>query len=550
MRLKKLELYNFRGYADEEFNFEQISGIIGRNDVGKSTILDALEIFFNGESKSSIISAEIGDLRVGQSVDRVFSISCFFEIDPNEHVVIDSTNQTNLKEEYLLNNEGLLEIVKSWDCSKSNLSAKSMKVSINANIPYVGDKRFLTMNRDNLKKELDEIKDSIEDYEDVNKNLKAELRKRLYTYYMSGIEKHEELIDIKELETDDTDLWKSISKNLPLYFLFQSDRKNSDSDSEVQNPLKVAAKKAIAEKQDELEKIENYVIKEVSNVGKNTVDKLSEFDNSIASGLVTNHTTKAWESLFKFDISDDKQIPLNKRGSGIRRLILLSYFRAEAEKALEDKNSKSIIYAIEEPETSQHPDYQSMILESLQKVCENPNNQVLFTTHTPEIAKMLELNSLLFVEKNSFGVPQTEKDEKEKLRKIVKSLGILPSVTSKFVICVEGENDVEFLRGINQAIPEFSELIDLSKIPIIPMIGAKLKQWLDRNYLDGSNVKEFHIYDSDVKEYCEKVDEINKLNDGRRIGINTGLPEMENYIPPKLISEEFNITIDNYEKWK
>ena len=45
-----------------------------------------------------------------------------------------------------------------------------------------------------------------------------------------------------------------------------------------------------------------------------------------------------------------ENIPINKRGSGVKRLILFKFFRAEAERRLQESNTTSIIYAIEEPE--------------------------------------------------------------------------------------------------------------------------------------------------------------------------------------------------------
>jgi len=36
-----------------------------------------------------------------------------------------------------------------------------------------------------------------------------------------------------------------------------------------------------------------------------------------------------------------------------------------------------------------------------------------------------------------------------------------------------------------------------NKFNIIPLQGGNLKNWVDRNYLEGSNVTEFHIYDRD-----------------------------------------------------
>ena len=48
MKLKEVKLQNFRGYQNEvTVPFENLTVLIGRNDAGKSSILDALNIFFN-----------------------------------------------------------------------------------------------------------------------------------------------------------------------------------------------------------------------------------------------------------------------------------------------------------------------------------------------------------------------------------------------------------------------------------------------------------------------------------------------------------------------
>lgn len=49
MKLKSLILKNFRSYKDVKILFDKsMNVIIGQNDVGKSTILEALDIFFEG----------------------------------------------------------------------------------------------------------------------------------------------------------------------------------------------------------------------------------------------------------------------------------------------------------------------------------------------------------------------------------------------------------------------------------------------------------------------------------------------------------------------
>lgn len=50
------------------------------------------------------------------------------------------------------------------------------------------------------------------------------------------------------------------------------------------------------------------------------------------------------------------------------------------------------------------------------------------------------------------------------------------------------------------------------------MFTAKERTLLTSPYLKDSNVKEIHLYDSDVDDYKKAVEEMNALQDGRRRG--------------------------------
>lgn len=103
---------------------------------------------------------------------------------------------------------------------------------------------------------------------------------------------------------------------------------------------------------------------------------------------------------FNFTLDSDNGVPMNKRGSGTRRLILLNFFRAEAEKRRNEKKSPCVIYAIEEPETSQHPNYQTMLIESLLRLAARKECQILLTTHVPALAGLLPIESIRFISKD------------------------------------------------------------------------------------------------------------------------------------------------------
>lgn len=568
MYLKTLKLKNFRSYDSIEVEFDKnLNVIIGKNDIGKSTLLEALDIFFGQEK----IKIDITDKNVFQGSE--MSISCCLITDDDKEYLIDTDVKTKLKEEYLLNKDGLLEIKKVWDCSKDKLTASSLKTYIVCEYPKefqdaplpilkITDLKKILENKDNENiafalhdklnnNELEGLEigpyssdmDKKIPIKNIDKRKRADIRRAIY-----------QVLDDKECKTielpidkeDSKNIWNSISLDLPLYFLFQSDRPNKDTDKEVQDPLKVITKTAIENVIDKLEEVKALIKNSAEKIGNETIKKLEEMNPELAKVLKPDVSNKAWDTLFSFSFIGDDNIPMNKRGSEVRRLILLNYFRAEAERI--NTNKRNVIYAIEEPETSQHPNHQTLLIEALNEIAQKPNNQVLITTHSPEIAKQTKNEHLILVDKVDGKIMIIQDDNK--LKAITETLGIT-TYLGKLVICVEGENDINFLMNINQSISDFRETIDLKKekIKLIPMGGSALKNWIDRHYLEGSNVIEFHLYDKDSNEqYKSSIEKVNQREDESK-GVLTRKREMENYIHPSLFQSEFHIDCSNIKDW-
>lgn len=543
MIIKQLYLRNFRGYSEIRIPFDDsFNIIIGRNDIGKSTILEALEIFFNNQT----VSIQIDDLNV-KSEDKIIVIGVVLKVDPDMEIILDETHRTTLEQESLLNKDGFLEIHKVWDCNGKSLTSKSLSTYLLANyyVEYKEHPLIVTKLKE-LKDKCNELglRDLVTD-----SRVCSDYRKVLY-----------DAIDNKEkeefpIQIDSEDLkaiYEKICQKLPYYALFVSDRPNQDSDKEVQDPLKVITRQAISSVKDQLDSVVSQIQEKAMEKGQKTLDKLAEMSPEIAKELTPEVAHKNWESLFSFSFKSDNNIPLNKRGSGVRRLIILNYFRAEAE----DKSSNNgVIYAIEEPETSQHPDYQRMLMNSLIKLSKNENHQVIITTHSPELAKMVKDNNIIFIKRDDDGVPVIEAEVDNKLIAVKESLGVLPYL-SKLVICVEGPNDVNFLKNINQNVPELKEIIDIVEkdISIISLQGSNLKKWITNEYFAGSNVKEFHLYDRDsnsgrnTEQYQEYVDLVNNRDNGNFATL-TNNREMENYIDKSLYESHFHKDILSVANW-
>jgi len=387
MKIEKLVLENFRSYKEEiTINFNDLNVFVGRNDIGKSTLLEALDIFFN-ENKG-VVKIDKDDINK-QSADEgntEIKISVVFGNLPNE-LTIDATNPTTLEAEYLLNSESKLEIIKKYP------NAGKEKVYVKAYHPTNPSCSDL------LLKKQGELRRLLTDdmvCEDQTKN--AEIRRAIWEHYSENLELDDVEIELAKIDAKNT--WEQLKIYLPIYALFQSDRKNSDGDSEIQNPMKLAVQEILKDRtlMASLNQVASEVETKLNDVAGKTLEKLNEMNPEIAQSLtpvIPSTESLKWVDVFKnVSISSDDDIPINKRGSGVKRLVLLNFFRAEAERRKLEDNVADIIYAIEEPETSQHPSHQKKLIEAFKALSESDNTQILLTTHSPSIVKMLEFEHI------------------------------------------------------------------------------------------------------------------------------------------------------------
>ena len=390
MKIEKLILSNFRSYKDEiTIEFDDLNVFVGKNDIGKSTILEALDIFFN-ENKGIIkIDKDDVNKQANAEGNTEIKIGVVFGNLPDK-LTIDATNPTRLEDEFLLNHEGKLSIIKKYP------NAGKEKVFVKANHPTNNECSDLL-----LKKQADLKKLLTDDMVCEDKTKNSEIRKAIWGHHSKNLKLNE--IEIELAKIDEKNTWERLKKHLPLYSLFQSDRKNSDGDSEIQNPMKLAVQEILKNQRlmDSLNQVATEVEAKLNEVARHTLDKLNEMNPKIANSLtpvIPSSESLKWVDVFKsVSITGDEDIPINKRGSGVKRLILLNFFRAEAERRKKENNVHDIIYAIEEPETSQHPSHQRKLIEAFIELSSSDNTQVLLTTHSPSIVKLLEFEHVRLI---------------------------------------------------------------------------------------------------------------------------------------------------------
>jgi putative ATP-dependent endonuclease of OLD family len=453
VRLKAVSIKNFRCYRQEIVaSFENLTTFVGKNDIGKSSILEALEIFFNNET----VKIEQGDANI-YGGDSTVAITCEFT-DLSPTLSLDAGADTSLADEYLLTTEGTLKIKKVFDCKKKTPSVEVFIVALH---PTAGGVANLLELKE---KELQQIIKA----NGLDASLKGNpgMRQAIWAS-TSNLQLEEVEIPVTKPKEDSKRIWEQLESHLPMFALFQSDRSSRDSDGEIQNPMKAAVAAAISEVQDEIDQIQRKVQEKAEAIARNTHEALKTIDANLASNLspqFTPPTTSKWTGLFSVNMDTDDGIPLNKRGSGVRRLVLVSFFKAEAERRLTTSNKRSIIYAIEEPETAQHPNNQKILIESFKSLASEHDCQMVLTTHSPGFASELPADSIRFVTRDLAGEPIVESGV-DVFGKVADALGLVPDSRVKILLCVEGPTDVSAFKCLSRALHQEDDTIpDLSTV--------------------------------------------------------------------------------------
>lgn len=531
MKLAQIRVRNFRCYRSEfVMDFDELTCIIAKNDAGKSTVLEALEAFFNLEK----IDAEDRSIGVGNASP--IEITCVFR-DLQPSLIVDSDATISPQSEYLLNADGLLEITKKF----SGATPKCEEIFVKAMHPSAdrfNDLFSLTIAQ--LRRRAQDLGVSLDG---VNQTVKSAIRHAIWTSVpLDALALSEVQIEVKG------SIWKPLQNALPLYQLFRADRPSSDQDAEAQDPLKYAIREALSSQQVQLDAIGNHVKQQVELVTRATIEKIREMDPALAGELNPVFSSFNWSRVFSVSLTAEDQVPLNKRGSGVRRLFLINFFRAKAEQLSGERGAPDVILAIEEPETSQHPNNQLLLLEALLELSQSPSTQVLLTTHNPLLARKINQEQIRFIEVGQDKIRAVAPHDDDASTRLRDTLGILPNHNVRVFVGVEGPNDIEFLNRVSAVlstteadIPDLRAAEQSGTLVYIPMGGSTLELWTNR--LRGLAIPEVHIMDRDnpppaPPKYQESANLVNARGAGA-VAFTTSCREMENLLHRDAIVEEF-----------
>lgn len=519
---------------------DDLTTIVGQNDAGKSSILYALDVFFNAQK------IEEDDFNYQALPEEAIEITiCFTDLPPT--IEIEEGVETSLTDENLLNEEGELEITKLY--MKSSPKKQILKLTI---YDYE-DERFSSLY---LKKEADLNRISQElklNFRKAGRSITNKEKRRLIREWA---EKNQMRKITKRVEIP-PEMLKTINRYLPNFSLFRAATRLGVQETSFQSEFRQIVEEAVNTIATQKEEMEKQIKQRLWEEFRKIYEKLSQLTDLLSEIEVS--PIFAWNKLVEFDlIGIDKsgvKASLNKRGAGIRRMLMVAFFQYLAERRIPATETK-VIYAIEEPEAFLEPRLQRELVKSFRELSKK-GFQILITSHSPVFAGSCPLDSLVLLKREG-GFAQAIQMPALNLEEIAHSLGVDPSdqiIGYKACVFVEGESDIQFWTTFFKKLKEAgwcSVPLEDAGIGLIPCGGSGLKHWVDRKILGKLNSKYLVIVDSDRKSVSDPIPK-EKLSWKKHCEGEGGKflilrkREIENYLHPAVLKESFGDKFRDYD---
>jgi predicted ATP-dependent endonuclease of OLD family len=392
MKIKKVRIENFRSIRKiKEIEFSNITVFIGKNDVGKSNILLALDKFFSGKFTEE-------DFNKCTSEECVIEV--VFEIDRNKKIYLDATNtETFLSKENLLNKAGYLDIILRIGRQKQPKLCYFLKT-----YDYLGDFSNLAQKNE------EELNELLKNYYKVSfakgrfsfksgRGKENKQRREILRNYAEQKNTQKEEQEIKLIEESKSNLFSQIKKiiNEVSFTLYQGNTPLSILETEHQSKLRplleLAINQIIRNRNEVEENIKNEFQKEIQEI-----QKLFMKDTGIDLEFLFEIQKIQWDKLITPTIltkEDEFSVELEKRGLGTQRLFLMAMFRYLSERIpkIENRSKSHFVFAIEEPESFLHNDLQRKFFYSMLEIAQK-GPQIILTTHSPIFARENEFSKV------------------------------------------------------------------------------------------------------------------------------------------------------------
>jgi len=402
MKIEKIKVKNFRSLKNFSIDLEdELSLIVGKNNVGKTSIIEILNKFLN---KNTIESED-------------FNIEYIKELENH----IKDKN-------YEFNNQGIKLIIfirYDENDNLSNISKFLTTLDIENNYIILDFEYFLNEeNFNNLKTDFNKFieKKSNKDFEYFFKHSYKKYFKTMKRSLEYDLEKNEENEEIYiDIEND-----KEINNLINMKYISAKravDNKDTNNTLSVQSSSyyekikeKPEMEESLTEFKDELEKTDEKFDKNYEKIFEGVLKKVKKFgclkkdelNIKIKSLLQQSSILKGNTTVF-YNYKEQSNLPENYNGLGYLNLISIIF---DIEIIINDfckdgKSSDINLLFIEEPEAHTHPQMQYIFINNIKELLSESkkektiNLQTIITTHSSHIVAQSDFNDIKYLNKSN-----------------------------------------------------------------------------------------------------------------------------------------------------
>ncbi len=514
MKLEKLVIRNFRGIGSAEIDISNFTTLVGPNNIGKSTILNAIHLVLDNKKP------KLEDWPGQKSSDKKMEIICEFglleEWEKNKPAI--ST--------LLLGDRLKIRLTAEWDCEQTDYTHEYSVYNSENKFPWSGE-TFGNAKKDaNCKAIFDEL----------NITSATAFKDRMDELEIHALTNHPEHVTQSEgwhVKKFANSLQQAVphvmyvpasfkiedelkaTNNSPFSFLFTNKLfpqvKKDNTYKEYITKAEMLQKKLKGKSEDgsEIEGLGD-ALEQVST----TLNQILDFDSKVRLAVGDIDIEPLFMKAATFLVDEEIETSLQYQGSGVQRA--LAFAMLESNAAVESEVSgeqRTIIVLYEEPELYIHPHLMRRLKSTLQQRSDSPKWQVICTTHSPFLINLAEKpESLKLIKRNSGNERQVHQvrndifenngdyDERTILRAALDfHPTVCESLFAKRVVIVEGDTEVAVFSMVGELAAKLGIQGSLDKDATVVSAGGKWTIPALAKVLNALDIDYRVIHDTDRK---------------------------------------------------
>lgn len=379
--MKRARIQNFRCLVDAEVGFDGVTSIIGPNGVGKSTVLRALDWFFNGEKSVSLTDSDVCESGTSQKI--MVEVE-FDSITPEDRAELGS---------YTPDGVDNLILWRSWENGEDKITGKALAYPAFQHIRSESGAMEKRRAYNRLREDEPHLGlPSVSSEKAVNAALLAWER-----------ENRDQLVEsIEEVTSFFGFAGQGKLHGLFEYILVSADLRALEESADTRGSIfgriiERAVDRRLANAEfEELEANSNLKRAEISDrlfgpqleqISKEISEAVGVFSSGRGVRVSTAEIpSKPSRATFLVRILDGSvETPLSSQGHGFQRAMIISALKLLSDRRTAGVRAGSLCLAIEEPELYQHPVQARAFASVLRRIAEDPmqKTQVAYATHNP-----------------------------------------------------------------------------------------------------------------------------------------------------------------------